>query len=116
MSSAQIMKEHRINRDISAVSTNMKLNKILVVRNDNIGDVVCTTPCFEALKETFPHARLGVLVNRIAEVNGQVHLGETPNLGFQTADNCPHGPDDAAKGNDVAPEHGDFFNLAASPV
>ena len=38
------------------------VRKILVVRNDNLGDVICTTPALEALRETFPEAFIGVLV------------------------------------------------------
>jgi len=44
-----------------------RIRKILVVRNDNIGDVVCTTPCFEALRESFPEAFIAVLVCRLTE-------------------------------------------------
>ncbi len=37
--------------------------KILVIRRDNIGDLVCTTPIFRAIKEKFPKCQLDVLVN-----------------------------------------------------
>ncbi|MHB8623219.1 MAG: glycosyltransferase family 9 protein [Sulfuricaulis sp.] len=37
--------------------------RFLVIRRDNIGDLVCTTPLIHALREHFPQARLGVLVN-----------------------------------------------------
>lgn len=37
--------------------------KILVVRRDNIGDLVCTTPLFTALRRRFPQAWIGALVN-----------------------------------------------------
>lgn len=37
--------------------------RILVVRRDNIGDLVCTTPLFEALRVRLPDAWLGALVN-----------------------------------------------------
>ncbi|MGZ5099649.1 MAG: glycosyltransferase family 9 protein [Usitatibacter sp.] len=37
--------------------------KILVVRRDNIGDLVLTTPVFTALRRHFPSARIEVLVN-----------------------------------------------------
>ncbi len=37
--------------------------KILVVRRDNIGDLVCTTPLLRALRLRFPAARIDVLVN-----------------------------------------------------
>ncbi len=35
----------------------------LVIRRDNIGDLVCTTPLIRALREHFPAARLCALVN-----------------------------------------------------
>lgn len=35
----------------------------LVIRRDNIGDLVCTTPVFEALRNTFPKARIFALTN-----------------------------------------------------
>jgi len=34
-----------------------------VVRRDNIGDLVCTTPLFTALRRTYPGAWIGALVN-----------------------------------------------------
>lgn len=37
--------------------------KILVIRRDNIGDLVCTTPLFSALRSAYPGAWLGVLAN-----------------------------------------------------
>ena len=37
--------------------------RILVVRRDNIGDLVCTTPLFSALRRRFPQAWIGALVN-----------------------------------------------------
>ena len=37
--------------------------KILVIRRDNIGDLVCTTPLFDALRKRFPNARICALVN-----------------------------------------------------
>lgn len=37
--------------------------KLLVIRRDNIGDLVCTTPLIRALRERYPGARLCVLVN-----------------------------------------------------
>jgi heptosyltransferase-3 len=36
--------------------------RILVVRKDNIGDVICTTPAIRALRRAFPQARLAFLV------------------------------------------------------
>lgn len=37
--------------------------KILVIRRDNIGDLLCTTPLLHALRQHFPGAQLDVLVN-----------------------------------------------------
>src|SRR6185295_13092380 len=37
--------------------------KILVVRRDNIGDLICTTPLLAALRQRHPEAWIGALVN-----------------------------------------------------
>ena len=37
--------------------------RVLVVRRDNIGDLVCTTPLLAALRRKFPDAWIGALVN-----------------------------------------------------
>jgi ADP-heptose:LPS heptosyltransferase len=37
--------------------------RIIVIRRDNIGDLVCTTPLVRALRKRFPQARLCMLVN-----------------------------------------------------
>ena len=37
--------------------------KILIIRRDNIGDLVCTTPLIAALRQRFPDAWLGARVN-----------------------------------------------------
>lgn len=37
--------------------------KILVIRRDNIGDLVCTTPVFAALRQHYPNSKIGALVN-----------------------------------------------------
>ncbi len=37
--------------------------KFLLIRRDNIGDLVCITPLFRALRERFPSARICALVN-----------------------------------------------------
>ncbi|HEX2332026.1 MAG TPA: glycosyltransferase family 9 protein [Burkholderiales bacterium] len=39
------------------------MHSILVVRRDNIGDLVCTTPLFSALRRRYPQAWIGALVN-----------------------------------------------------
>jgi ADP-heptose:LPS heptosyltransferase len=40
-----------------------ELRRILVVRRDNIGDLVCTTPLITALRARYPQAWIGALVN-----------------------------------------------------
>lgn len=37
--------------------------KILIIRRDNIGDLVCTTPLIAAIRQRFPGGWLGALVN-----------------------------------------------------
>lgn len=37
--------------------------KIIVIRRDNIGDLVCTTPLLTSLRRHFPHGRIDALVN-----------------------------------------------------
>jgi ADP-heptose:LPS heptosyltransferase len=46
--------------------------RILVIRRDNIGDLVCTTPLIRALRLRFPEAWIGALVN---SYNAQVLHG-----------------------------------------
>ena len=37
--------------------------KILIVRRDNIGDLICTTPLISALRRRYPRAHLAALAN-----------------------------------------------------
>ncbi|MBI5644203.1 MAG: glycosyltransferase family 9 protein [Deltaproteobacteria bacterium] len=39
------------------------MNKVLFIRRDNIGDLICTTPAIKALKLKYPAVKIGVLVN-----------------------------------------------------
>ncbi len=41
----------------------MNPKKILIIRRDNIGDLVCTTPAIAALRKHYPDAEIGALVN-----------------------------------------------------
>ena len=50
--------------------------KILVVRRDNIGDLVCTTPLIAALRNALPDAHIAALVN---SYNAEV-LARNPDL------------------------------------
>jgi len=53
--------------------------KILIIRRDNIGDLVCTTPLIAALRRRFPDAWLGALVNsyNAPVLDGNPDLDET---------------------------------------
>ncbi|MEO1927104.1 MAG: glycosyltransferase family 9 protein [Nautiliaceae bacterium] len=37
--------------------------KVLLVRNDNLGDLICTTPAIEALRKKYPDAQIDIVVN-----------------------------------------------------
>lgn len=50
--------------------------RILVIRRDNIGDLVCTTPLIAALRQHYPKARIEALVN---SYNAPV-LAQNPDL------------------------------------
>jgi ADP-heptose:LPS heptosyltransferase len=39
-----------------------RVQRILIVRNDNLGDLLCTTPTFRALRRRYPLAHIAVLV------------------------------------------------------
>ncbi|MGB9934145.1 MULTISPECIES: glycosyltransferase family 9 protein [Thermodesulfovibrio] len=41
----------------------MNFKKILFIRRDNIGDLVCTTPAIHAVRQAYPQAKIGILVN-----------------------------------------------------
>ena len=52
--------------------------KILVIRRDNIGDLVCTTAAIAALRKYYPDAEIAALVN---SYNAEVLCGN-PNLDY----------------------------------
>ncbi len=54
-------------RDLPGPYDPARVRKILVVRNDNIGDVICTTPMLDALRAAFPRAFIAALVCTLAE-------------------------------------------------
>ncbi len=60
------------------MSDPLSVDRILVIRRDNIGDLVCTTPMFQALREKFPRARICALVNsyNVAVVRNNPYLDE----------------------------------------
>lgn len=43
--------------------TDLTNKKILLVRNDNVGDLICTTPMIEALRKRYPLNQIDVVVN-----------------------------------------------------
>ena len=45
----------------------MSPSRILIIRRDNIGDLICTTPLFAALREKYPQAYIAALVNSYNE-------------------------------------------------
>src|SRR3954467_11445146 len=57
----------------SLVSSATARSKFLVIRRDNIGDLILTTPLIRALRQRFPEAWIGALVNsynaRVLEAN-----------------------------------------------
>lgn len=49
------------------------VKSILVVRNDNIGDVLCTTPAIQALRQAFPRAHIAALVCTLSQAAIEGH-------------------------------------------
>jgi len=50
--------------------------KVLIIRRDNIGDLICTTPLFEAIRRQYPNAYIAALVNsyNAPAIQGNPHL------------------------------------------
>lgn len=50
--------------------------KVLIIRRDNIGDLICTTPLFEAIRRQYPDAYIAALVNsyNAPAIQGNPHL------------------------------------------
>ncbi|MFA6468333.1 MAG: glycosyltransferase family 9 protein [Bacteroidota bacterium] len=71
----------------------MKPHRILIIRPDRIGDVVLTTPLIRAVKQTFPDAFVGVMVNSISGVL----LKHNPNIDLLITDD-PAGKDAGRSG------------------
>lgn len=66
------------------------IKKILVVRNDNIGDVILTTPAIEALRKRFPDAYIAILVAEYsrAVMEGNPYLDKV--YSYQKAKHSKH--------------------------
>lgn len=43
------------------------MKNILIIRRDNIGDLVCTTPLIEGVKIAYPEAKVYLLINKISQ-------------------------------------------------
>lgn len=56
-------KDDVTSREKSSLAAVSPSARFLVVRRDNIGDLVCTTPLVHALRSRFPDARIDALVN-----------------------------------------------------
>ncbi len=56
----------------------MQPHRILIIRTDRIGDVILTTPALKALRQTFAHAHLAVMVSPSTYdiVNGNPYIDD----------------------------------------
>jgi ADP-heptose:LPS heptosyltransferase len=54
------------------------VKKVLLVRNDNIGDVICSSPAIEAVRRAFPKALVAILVAGYSReaIEGNPHVDE----------------------------------------
>jgi len=43
------------------------MKNILIIRRDNIGDLVCTTPLIEGVKKAYPEANVYLLINTVSQ-------------------------------------------------
>jgi ADP-heptose:LPS heptosyltransferase len=48
----------------SGLLSKNSIKRILIIRNDNIGDLICTTPAIQAIRKKFKNAVISILVNR----------------------------------------------------
>lgn len=55
------------------------MKNILVIRRDNIGDLVCTTPLIEGIKTAYPEANVYLLINTVSQdvVKNNPHITRT---------------------------------------
>lgn len=61
---------------MSSVTLPCRQPSVLVIRRDNIGDLICTTPLFEAIRRQYPQAYIAALVNSYNEpaIHGNPYL------------------------------------------
>ncbi|WP_421507787.1 glycosyltransferase family 9 protein [Erwinia rhapontici] len=55
------------------------MKNILIIRRDNIGDLVCTTPLIEGVKTAYPDANVYLLINTVSQdvVKNNPHIAHT---------------------------------------
>ncbi|MFZ4834683.1 glycosyltransferase family 9 protein [Rouxiella sp. Mn2063] len=55
------------------------MKNILIIRRDNIGDLVCTMPLIEGVKNAFPDAKVYLLINSVSKdvVKNNPHIEKT---------------------------------------
>ena len=82
---------HRMERDAGPFDPS-QVKKILVVRNDNIGDVLCTTPAVTALREAFPKAHIAALVCTLTQDAIEGHPDLDALYVYPKAKHKVHGP------------------------
>jgi len=60
------------------VTSKNNFKRILIVRTDRVGDVLLSTPVIKAIRETYPHAYIAVMVSPYAKeiVEGNPYLDE----------------------------------------
>jgi ADP-heptose:LPS heptosyltransferase len=55
------------------------MKNILIIRRDNIGDLVCTTPLIEGVKKAYPEANVYLLINSVSQdvIKNNPHIHKT---------------------------------------
>lgn len=55
------------------------MKNILIIRRDNIGDLVCTTPLIEGVKKAYPDANVYLLINSVSQdvIKNNPHIHRT---------------------------------------
>jgi len=66
-------------RAVEDISDKARMKNILIIRRDNIGDLVCTTPLIEGVKNAFPDANVYLLINSVSQdvIKNNPHIEKT---------------------------------------
>jgi len=61
------------------MANGIRMKNILIIRRDNIGDLVCTTPLIEGVKKAYPDANVYLLINSISQdvIKNNPHIHRT---------------------------------------